>query len=100
MRSVVKTSSPKKRVQISLYHQFFPELERETGHYVDVPESNVFNPEDLPPPNCEFQRISLVNSYRYRNKSPGRAYCIFEVGNSGSAFECPLGLPRIFPMKC
>ena len=88
----------KKQLQRTLYHRNFPELERKKKNYVGYAGGNRYKPKELPPPNCEFQQISLVNTFRYCGKNRGGNYCIFEKGHSGSAFECPIGIPRIFPM--
>ncbi len=88
-------------MQTTLYHFNLPKLPRKPQNYVGYPEGNIYKPEDLPPPNCKLQHISLVNGYRYCGHKTNKlcSYCIFDEGNSGAAFKCPLGLPRIHPIK-
>lgn len=91
----------KPTTQMTLFYLKHPKLPRKPENYVGYPKGNVFKPEDLSPPNCELQHISLVNGYRYcGHKTNGMAsYCIFSEGNSCAAFDCPLGLPRIYPLR-
>ena len=78
----------------------YMEFPRKPENYTGYPGGNIYKKKELPPPNCVLQRISLVNGHRYcgHKSNGGGAYCICDKGNSGSAFECPIGIPRIHPM--
>jgi len=91
----------KQTTQMTIYYFKPPKVPSKPQNYIGYPDGNIFKPEDLPLPNCELQHISLVNGYRYCGHKTNRmgSYCIFCEGNSGAGFECPLGLPRIYPQR-
>jgi len=57
--------------------------------------------EFLPWESCKFEEISKANGGVYCGHKNGKGYeyCIRNSGHSIMCFDCPLGRPRMYPLR-